>query len=211
MILDRPTCYNCPDCSAPHLRSTIASGNTFRSWLFSDGKMEAPMLPDVPFITKCYQCGLIFYLDSSTKSQLKGEVEETAPYASFLDRKGYSQVIRDGFYLTESDEYRVRLRYLWSFNDPFRRTDGVPDWSVDIGFTGNIDRLLEMIDFNDPENLLFAAELNRLAGKFDQSDELLIQYEQEVSSVEPEEIVHDIRIRNLAKDSRIFTIRKGEN
>ena len=211
MMISGPSCFCCPDCGAPHLRTEIASGNTFRSWLFSDGKMEAPMLPDVPFITKCYRCGLIFYLDSSMRIEPTDEMEASAKYASFLSREGYGQVIRDKFFRTDPEEYRIRLRYLWSFNDPFRRSGGCPDWSVDEDFTSNIERLLELTDLNNSDNLLFAAELNRLAGKFDRSEELLDQLENKESETEHNEIIHEIRMKNLVHDARLFIIRRGEN
>lgn len=45
--------YKCPNCSALLTRESIASGNSFGSKLFSDGKRIAPMNPELPNLTKC--------------------------------------------------------------------------------------------------------------------------------------------------------------
>jgi hypothetical protein len=52
----------CPGCGALHKRATIGSGNSLGARLWSDGKLEAPMLPDLPTITRCVGCGRIFWI-----------------------------------------------------------------------------------------------------------------------------------------------------
>jgi hypothetical protein len=63
----------CPHCSAPSILPTLLSGNTIGATFWSDGKMVAPMLPDTPEITKCYQCGSFFWIEDA---QVVGEIRE---------------------------------------------------------------------------------------------------------------------------------------
>lgn len=52
----------CPRCDALHRRRTLATGNTLEMTRWSDGKVDAPMLPDLPKITRCHSCRRIFWL-----------------------------------------------------------------------------------------------------------------------------------------------------
>ena len=62
---------SCPECKALSRFSTMASGNTFGSTLWSDGYRYSPMLePSVPVI-QCDDCSRIF---------LKWKAEEVGQY-----------------------------------------------------------------------------------------------------------------------------------
>ena len=43
----------CPNCRAPAIIFTLLSGNTVDARRWTDGKMDAPMLPQLPALTKC--------------------------------------------------------------------------------------------------------------------------------------------------------------
>ena len=51
------TIRECPGCKAQVREQTTLSGNTFRAQYWTDGKREAPMLPDFPWLVKCPKCG----------------------------------------------------------------------------------------------------------------------------------------------------------
>jgi len=52
-----------PGCQKPVKFSTIASGNTFGAVYWTDGKREAPMLPDDPWLRKSPTEGVLFWSD----------------------------------------------------------------------------------------------------------------------------------------------------
>ena len=54
--------YKCPVCGKLVKRGSLMSGNTFGAKLYSDGKNDAPMLPDFPNLSKCAKCDTIFNL-----------------------------------------------------------------------------------------------------------------------------------------------------
>src|SRR3954447_12789981 len=53
----------CPICGAFAKTLTLISGNTFGAVHFTDGSMIAMSLPDVPRITRCKNCGSLYWLD----------------------------------------------------------------------------------------------------------------------------------------------------
>jgi DNA-directed RNA polymerase subunit RPC12/RpoP len=63
-ILPGPTiiyeCYNCQD-NIRH--DTIGSGNTCDVRFWTDGKRDAPMLPDQAWLIKCPHCRVLIWVD----------------------------------------------------------------------------------------------------------------------------------------------------
>ena len=56
MILGPAIIRQCSACSKPIKQFTIQSGNTFGAKFWTDGKHEAPMLPDQPWLVICPHC-----------------------------------------------------------------------------------------------------------------------------------------------------------
>ena len=54
--------YKCPSCGNLLQQESLMSGNTFGAHLYSDGKREAPMLPEFPAISRYRKCNLVFWL-----------------------------------------------------------------------------------------------------------------------------------------------------
>lgn len=57
----------CPSCGQEVIESTTLSGNTFGALFWTDGKCEAPMLPDMPWLVKCPGCEAPLWIDEATK------------------------------------------------------------------------------------------------------------------------------------------------
>lgn len=57
----------CPKCRVPVEEDTMASGNTIGARFWSDGKRNAPMLPDYPWLVKCPKCSHLFWIDEAKK------------------------------------------------------------------------------------------------------------------------------------------------
>lgn len=53
----------CSKCSNLIADCTIASGNTFGAEFWTDGKREAPMLPEQPWLVICPHCGSAVWID----------------------------------------------------------------------------------------------------------------------------------------------------
>ena len=72
----------------------MASGNTFGARQWTDGKMEAPMLPDLPRVTRCHACGGFFWVERARQlgafepwSEDAGETQDV-----FLEEVGARRV-----------------------------------------------------------------------------------------------------------------------
>ena len=55
--------YQCYKCEGNFKYPTIGSGNTFGARFWSDGKKDAPMLPDQPWLIKCPNCDALIWRD----------------------------------------------------------------------------------------------------------------------------------------------------
>lgn len=60
-VYDADRFVKCPKCGHILREISWSSGNTFNSTLWSDGKLDAPMLPSVPSFVQCPACGEFFY------------------------------------------------------------------------------------------------------------------------------------------------------
>ena len=128
---------SCPECKALSRFSTMASGNTFGSTLWSDGYRHSPMLePSVPVI-QCDDCSRIF---------LKWKAEEVGQYSRFSREIGFEhtekeetpaewkraprikapkeddfyQAIDKGLSENKQEEKNLRLTAWWQSNDNCR-------------------------------------------------------------------------------------------
>ena len=53
----------CPSCQGLYKQFTLTSGNTFGAKYFTDGKMNAPMLPQAPELLRCPHCHAVLWSD----------------------------------------------------------------------------------------------------------------------------------------------------
>ncbi|MFN5878563.1 MAG: hypothetical protein ACK44B_06845 [Flavobacteriales bacterium] len=166
--------YSCPECGAIHAREEIMSGNTFGAKYYSDGKMEAPMYPDRPFMIRCGQCALIFFLTSDLKISGAPKPGTKIFHAFGLDRDGWKEAIDRKLFRDSDEELGFRVRMNWAAHDLYRNKPGEDhDLSKDPQYVENINRMLSLTTLETAEDLIFAAELNRLKGEFERAQALL--------------------------------------
>jgi hypothetical protein len=83
----------CPACGAPHRRASLRSGNTFCAPCWTDGKVEAWMLPESPRITRCQRCGGFFWVHhAEAVGSLEGWPVQGSEYDVLLERVGDQRV-----------------------------------------------------------------------------------------------------------------------
>ncbi|MGC9453108.1 MAG: hypothetical protein ACP5I4_16880 [Oceanipulchritudo sp.] len=95
-----------PGCQKPVKFSTIASGNTFGATWWTDGKQEAPMLPDNPWLRKSPSEGVLFWSDACEQigeiDPFRDDGEEPDPewedleFAETPDEADYFKALLDG-------------------------------------------------------------------------------------------------------------------
>ena len=160
--------YKCPDCGKIHAKHSLASGYAIHAVYYTDNRRKSPMLPEFPSITKCLQCGLIFWLDSSSK--IEAQSDHSFDYADFLTIDGYKEALRQRVCKSENQELDLRVRMLWCWHDAIECGDlKEEDVYNDEAYTKNIDAIQQQIDSNDIAGHLYLAELHRFAGRFEEA------------------------------------------
>lgn len=180
MLPDSDLIIACPNCEAPARLFQLMSGNSFGAITWTDGWMDAPMLPRPPRITRCPACRKIYWVGLSQQLGYAGSPEDEnvkrwrdAPYLEPLDEASCFEAIRDGLGLNADLELELRVFTWWRGNDAFREPQHPPGHPSSAEALGNIERMIEMAAEGDEDLLLFRAEAQRHLGQFDAARETL--------------------------------------
>jgi hypothetical protein len=200
------------------------SGNTFGATHYSDLRVDAPMMPSYPRITKCVRCDCSFWLDETTKVEgaimpqiahfyddnftpdetknpAFGDQLELHPALS-LDRESIKDALFMNVQRDEEDEKYLRYLLLWAYHKQLE--DGTilrEALNEDLDYLDNIDALLKLIE-GDKDSTVFCAELNRFAGRFDRCFALLEPFIEEFMGP----IVGEIHDRCLEGNRDVFEL-----
>jgi hypothetical protein len=156
--------------------ATICTGNTFGAQYWTDGKREAPMLPDEPWLRQQPDTGELFWMDECEKVATEPEWEESAahsgvPFAREPGLDDYRRALDGGLASTPEKQRYVLMRFWWAANDPVRHgevsTPSAPD------FRERLLQLRAMLDTTVPDQRLMSAEAARQIGDFDAAEELM--------------------------------------
>lgn len=171
----------CIGCGNLFSQRTIGSGNTFGATQWSDGKMDAPMLPDQPTLVKCPSCSAVIWIEDQevvgeiskwgSRGEAKPAFENAQSYVTptFDD---YIEFLNVGSCNKEQQRY-VRLRALWHRND-FQRFTGTALLQTDSEIA-NMEAFALLLDEHDETDRLIKAEVYRELGKFEDTERLLEQ------------------------------------
>ncbi|MGZ2371756.1 hypothetical protein ACXR6G_18400 [Ancylomarina sp. YFZ004] len=204
----------CPTCNSLSKKSSLLSGNTFLSTLWSDGIRISPMAPQNPELIKCKHCNNFDLLkDYKTKDSIE--------FLKFFERSveniednsidHYMKYIDVDFIKTPStDEYFEALKqknldvkmirfHIWrSFNNRFRR-ENRNELSIlnQEKYRDNALLLIELLDKNDMHELISMAELYRNIGAFAESKSLILCLETEDMHSIKEQLLIEIENQNM--------------
>jgi hypothetical protein len=156
----------CPHCKAHVVQEETVSGNTIGATYWTDGKREAKMLPDHPWLVRCPVCSRLFWVDESVEMD-----------AGFDAAKGKQQVLAPsgkemleflaGPALQRDKELYVRVWAWRNANDAWRRNpNATPVFSKDQ--VQNLKALSDMLDEKEPNQRMLKAEIARELGEFDE-------------------------------------------
>lgn len=169
----------CSACGRHIAQHTIGSGNTFGARFWTDGKRDAPMLPDQPWLVKCPHCSTLVWIDEQDQV---GEIEPWGPRGNAADKfkdarpaaapthLEYAAFLSAGVEAGEKERY-VRLRAWWAGNDARREGDPVtPMTDVE---TANLRAFSALLNEEEDNDRLMKAEALRELGMFEGSEALL--------------------------------------
>lgn len=176
-MLPGPTIIRrCSACTKLIEQFTLTSGNTIGARFWTDGKRDAPMLPDEPWLVKCQHCGALVLID---EQQEVGIVDGRLPRQdSFKDALPYDTPSPDDYFAflqkgvsdSEKEQY-VRLCAWWAGNDARRNGGAVTPLSDDE--IANLDAYAALLDETDESGRIIKAEIMRELGRYEDAVALL--------------------------------------
>ena len=191
----------------------MLSGNNLGARYWSDGKCDAPMLPDYPAVARCPHCRSVFWVEDTV---LLGEEscfsrppadETAAPWSDareldHLDGEGYEEAIACNSDLER--ERFLRVRYWHTVNDRYRDTLASEDSRALMTpqHQANLNALLSLLSEEDPSERIMKAEVFRELGQYRESLWLLSEVPEGLSWA-----ASQIAAMAQAGVSRVFELR----
>lgn len=159
----------CPSCKTQLVQQTTLSGSTLGARLWSDGKLDAPMMPDRPALVKCPACQSLLWIDElyPLGQQYPNDTEKEWPSALMPERPAETDLlsVTTNAALGRKKEIYARSRAWWFTNDAARTNE-----SASVAFTPaqekNLKALADLLDEKDQEERLLKAEALRELGRF---------------------------------------------
>ena len=178
-----PIYKKCSQCSGVIKVEQLTSGNTFRAKYWTDGKREAPMLPDSFWLVKCPHCKTLLWIDEL-------EITERASSAKEYFEPGlndYYKVLKDDKLSKEKERY-LRIRAWWKSNDKQRSSQS--NLSISEEERNNLKKLFELLSSDEYD--FMKAEIKRELGEFETAKEILDQSEVTKKSKKVESLMREL-------------------
>ena len=174
-MLPGPTIIRqCAACAQPFQQETLMSGNTFGATFWTDGKMDAPMLPERHALIKCPHCQMLLWIDEqATLGEVEWHDQGAFPNArAYLipTIEDYLAVLESGNFQPEQEWY-LRFHVWWAGNQPRRKRAAPPPLSE--AEAENLRRLAALANDADEKDRVMKAEILRELGQFTEALALL--------------------------------------
>jgi len=197
----------CPHCSVLLSRSSLGSGNTFGATHWSDGKMDAPMLPDFPEIVRCSKCDAFIWVKDAKEIGVydwfnEGENDEIpegwkkAKSVIWPETSDFENAIDQKQGTSKEREKYLRMQLWWHLNDPVRngeRSTILPPENAEL-FFANLKHLSQLLIDGSPDDQIMRAEIARECGEFEKCLVRLMVIPEKYASICEQ-------IKKLAQDS----------
>ncbi len=170
----------CPQCDQQIRQTTLTSGNNIGARYWTDGKCDAPMLPDQPWLVKCPSCHKLFWIDEAKEH---GEVDpfeyDDKKLSKLIDyeiptEEDYLKYVSKGNLPEEKERY-IRVKAWWIANDSLREVKKPEESNshFSVQQKDNLVALSNMLNDNSIEDRLMKAEIAREIAMFEEALVLL--------------------------------------
>lgn len=167
-------------CEVPVKLFTLASGNLFGALSWTDGKQEAPMMPDEPWLRKSPVEGVLFWTDACEQigefDPAEGEPEPREwadlKFAMHPTADDLFAALSSGLADTDAKVRYLRTRLWWLGNDPVRHGRARRPTPAHLQ---NLEAMLTLLSDKEPEQRLQKAEVLRELSRFGEALPLLDQ------------------------------------
>ena len=163
-----PNIKICAGCSGLIEEGVLLSGNTFGADFYTDGKMEAPMLPEQHALFKCPHCQSLMWSDDLQLID-PDALDEQANIMPYLvpNFDEYLHKLKDGD--IDKEEY-LRVKAWHTGNDQRRKNNTRKKLSIDE--IANLNALERVLGSSD-NDIVYKAEIKRELSLFGESIDLL--------------------------------------
>jgi hypothetical protein len=176
---------HCPDCGCQFTAWEVASCNTFGAKFYTDAYVKRPMYDAGCHLLICPECKRYFWredvptLESMTDNTyflnyVANSAERRFRDSPWVQGHHYDDMVRQSFWRTTDKEKYIRIRAWWSHNNAYRENP-TQEFRLSSEQEGNLRRLLQLLDANDPHESLMKAEILRELGDFDECFKLLAE------------------------------------
>jgi hypothetical protein len=193
----------CPHCLTLIKQDTTGSGNTFGATYWTDGKIEAPMLPEHFELVLCSHCEEPIWIDELDviakidRSTVVADDFKEADYCTEPFFGQYIKIIESQKLNFEKEKY-IRIRSWWDKNDRRRRVPRVSPQEA-----ANLEALADMLGEVDAQDLIMKAELMRELGRY--SEALLL-----LNKIKDDNFLESVEIIKLLCERRDPFVRDFE-
>lgn len=173
----------CNRCDGLMKQRTIASGNNFGARYWTDGKVDAPMLPETPHVVVCPHCQKVDWLKNLAEiGEIPGPRGFGVPLPeydlAFDDLPFFDAPTGDDYLgflesteLIHDQEFYLRWTYWHLMNDARRNSSVLQPLGIDE--VENLQRLLLLLKATSESTRLTIAEIHRELGEFDACAKML--------------------------------------
>ncbi|ADQ14489.1 DUF2225 domain-containing protein [Halanaerobium hydrogeniformans] len=163
----------CPYCDNKFKKSTLMSGNTIGAKFWTDGKREAPMLPDSVVVSFCEKCSEYFWVEDAKKiDQVLYDSDKYSDleFLKDLTLEEYIYALKQIDIRSDDDTFYLLRQIWWKYNDYYRKNNEA-ELSQDVEkiMPDLLEKLLNVFDENDDNHLLMKGELLRELGQFEKA------------------------------------------
>ncbi len=165
----------CPKCSKLFYTGSLQSMNSYGSMLYSDCLEIVPWLWETPSIIKCNNCDKFFWSDDAEITDKDHEEDKIKQYwkdaepVQFLTLEELFKSLKSDAIRNEKDEYFVRRRIWWAYNDRVREgTELFIDKADENHYRENILQIIQLMNLDVFKfQLITVAEMSRNIGDFE--------------------------------------------
>ncbi|MFO7815126.1 MAG: hypothetical protein R6V14_05255 [Halanaerobiales bacterium] len=167
----------CPYCDNKLKQETLKWGNTINAKYWTDGKREAPMLPDGIVVTICKKCNNYFWVEYAEIIDEVDPSEEKYTDLEYLEELTFEQYIdslqKIEIRIEEDTCYLLRQIW-WKYNDYFRENNEAElSQEIKNKIPDLLNKLLNIFDENVDNDLMMKGELLRELGRFAEAEKKL--------------------------------------
>jgi hypothetical protein len=166
-----PIVRECPHCKAHVVHEETVSGNTIGAKFYTDGKQDAPMLPDHPWLAKCPMCGGLFWVVKAHEVEIGFDAAKGKPQVNAPSGKEMLDFLA-GPALPKDKEIYLRMRAWWAGNDVGRWLPN-PKSTFSKEHVENLKALSALLDESKSDQRIIKAEIAREMGNFEKCLNLL--------------------------------------